>query len=116
MRTVYRDLKALEEAGVPIGVEAGRGYFLVEGYHLPPVMFTHDEANAFLVAEKLLEKSTDSFLIKKYQSALRNSRCIKKRRNSWPKTLKNGFLLVHFLESKHQEALWSKYYRLSQKK
>jgi predicted DNA-binding transcriptional regulator YafY len=56
MRTVYRDLKALEEAGVPIGVEAGRGYFLVEGYHLPPVMFTHDEANAFLVAEKLLEK------------------------------------------------------------
>ena len=27
-RTVYRDLRALEEAGVPIGAEAGKGYFL----------------------------------------------------------------------------------------
>jgi predicted DNA-binding transcriptional regulator YafY len=78
MRTVYRDLKALEEAGVPIGVEAGRGYFLVEGYHLPPVMFTHDEANAFLVAEKLLEKSTDPSLLKKYQSALTKIRAVLK--------------------------------------
>lgn len=78
MRTVYRDLKALEEAGVPIGVETGRGYFLVEGYHLPPVMFTHDEANAFIVAEKLLEKSTDPSVLKQYQSALTKIRAVLK--------------------------------------
>ncbi|MCZ8215142.1 MAG: HTH domain-containing protein, partial [Cyclobacteriaceae bacterium] len=36
-RTVYRDVKALMEAGVPIGSEAGKGYFIVDGYHLPPV-------------------------------------------------------------------------------
>ena len=59
LRTVYRDMKALDEAGVPIGAEAGRGYYLVEGYHLPPVMFTPEEAGAMLIAEKLIEKFSD---------------------------------------------------------
>jgi len=35
LRTVYRDVRALMEAGVPIGSEAGKGYFIVDGYHLP---------------------------------------------------------------------------------
>jgi predicted DNA-binding transcriptional regulator YafY len=59
LRTIYRDIRALEEAGVPIGAEAGRGYYIVEGYHLPPVMFTTNEASALLMAEKLVEKMTD---------------------------------------------------------
>ena len=35
IRTVYRDIRSLEAAGVPIDSEAGLGYYLVEGYHLP---------------------------------------------------------------------------------
>lgn len=69
-RTVYRDLKALEEAGVPIGNEAGKGYFIVAGYHLPPVMFTRNEASALILAEKVLEKFADSSVIWQYQQAL----------------------------------------------
>jgi len=38
LRTVYRDIRTLEEAGIPIGSEAGKGYFLVEGFLLPPRM------------------------------------------------------------------------------
>lgn len=59
-RTVYRDIRALEEAGIPIGAEAGKGYCLVEGYRLPPVMFTREEAAAMLIAEKLINKLTDA--------------------------------------------------------
>ena len=59
VRTVYRDVKALMEAGVPIGSEAGTGYFIVDGYHLPPVMFTQDEAGSMLLAGKLVEKMAD---------------------------------------------------------
>jgi predicted DNA-binding transcriptional regulator YafY len=69
-RTVYRDVKALMEAGVPIGSEAGTGYFIVDGYHLPPVMFTQDEAGAMLVAGKLVEKMTDKSVRQAYTSAL----------------------------------------------
>lgn len=59
LRTVYRDMKALSESGVPIGAEAGRGYYLVEGYHLPPVTFTPEEAGALLVSGKLVDEFSD---------------------------------------------------------
>jgi len=70
LRTVYRDIRALEESGVPIGAEAGIGYFLMEGYHLPPVMFTNAEAHALLLGGKLIEKMTDSSVDAAFQSAL----------------------------------------------
>src|SRR3954466_13308775 len=70
LRTVYRDVKALMEAGVPIGSEAGKGYFIVDGYHLPPVMFSQQEASAMLTAWKLVEKMTDVSIRKGYESAL----------------------------------------------
>lgn len=70
LRTVYRDVKALMEAGVPIGSEAGKGYFIVDGYHLPPVMFSQEEASAMLTAGKLVEKMTDVSIRKAYESAL----------------------------------------------
>lgn len=69
-RTVYRDMKALEEAGVPIGSEPGMGYFLVEGYHLPPVMFTPEEASSMLTAEKIVEKMADRSVDEHYKSAM----------------------------------------------
>lgn len=70
LRTVYRDVKALMEAGVPIGSEAGKGYFIVDGYHLPPVMFTQEEGSAMLFAGKLVEKMTDKSISKEFDSAL----------------------------------------------
>jgi predicted DNA-binding transcriptional regulator YafY len=70
LRTVYRDIRTLEEAGVPLGSEAGKGYFLADGYHLPPVMFTEKEAGSMLIAEKLVEKFTDQSIDKHFKSAL----------------------------------------------
>ena len=70
LRTVYRDIRTLEEAGVPIIGEAGVGYSIVEGYRLPPVMFTREEAIAFLTAEKIMEKLTDAATVTRYKSAM----------------------------------------------
>lgn len=70
LRTVYRDVKALMEAGVPIGSEAGKGYFIVDGFHLPPVMFTQDEANSMLLAGKLVDKMADKSVRTAFDSAL----------------------------------------------
>ncbi len=70
LRTIYRDMQALTDAGVPIGAEAGTGYFLVDGYALPPVMFTEKEANALLTASKIIETNNDQSLIKEYHDAI----------------------------------------------
>lgn len=70
LRTVYRDIKTIEEAGVPVIGEAGVGYSIMEGFRLPPVMFTRDEATALLTAEKLVEKLTDHSTQAMYQAAM----------------------------------------------
>src|SRR6266568_8789300 len=70
VRTVYRDIAALGEAGIPILAEAGVGYSLARGYHLPPVMFTAEEASALSIGGKLVEHLTDASLRKQMESAL----------------------------------------------
>lgn len=70
LRTVYRDIRTLEEAGVPLYGEAGIGYSLVDGYRLPPVMFTREEAMAFVTAEKLMSQFTDDGLQQHFTSAM----------------------------------------------
>lgn len=70
LRTVYRDMNTLCEAGVPIVGEAGVGYSIMEGYRLPPVMFTKEEARTFITAEKLMEKFTDVSTKAHFQSAM----------------------------------------------
>lgn len=60
LRTIYRDMRSLSEAGIPICGNSGIGYSLVEGYKLPSLMFTKEEAMAFLTAEKIIEQLTDA--------------------------------------------------------
>ena len=61
-RTVYRDIRALEEAGVPVIGEVGRGYSLADGYRIPPVMFTQQEVNALLTAQQYFQKNRQIFI------------------------------------------------------
>lgn len=70
VRTIYRDIRTLEQSGIPIITEEGKGYALMEGYKLPPIMFTENEANAFITAEQLIRKNKDQSLIDTYHSAI----------------------------------------------
>lgn len=70
VRTVYRDLAALGEAGVPIVAEAGIGYSLMRGYHMPPVMFTEDEAAALFMSGEVTEQIADDSLKQSLRAAL----------------------------------------------
>ncbi|MED4955836.1 YafY family protein [Paenibacillus sp. FSL R5-0527] len=60
VRTIYRDIQALSEAGVPIVGAPGQGYSLMEGYFLPPVGFTAEEAVALLMGTDFIEQRLDS--------------------------------------------------------
>jgi len=70
IRTVYRDIKALTEIGVPVSFENGRGYFIVQGYFLPPVSFTNEEANALILMGAVAQRFSDKSIKKHYETAL----------------------------------------------
>ena len=59
-RTIYRDIQALGEAGVPVVSIPGRGYSLMKGYFLPPLSFTTDEATMLLLGSDLMAQSFDA--------------------------------------------------------
>ncbi len=70
VRTIYRDINALEQSGVPIITEDGKGYTLMEGYKIPPVMFTEKQANALIIAEQLVLKNKDASFVKDFTAAI----------------------------------------------
>lgn len=70
IRTLYRDIRTLEASGIPIVTEEGKGYSLLDGYKLPPVMFTEEEANALITAEHLVARDKDESLIHQYHAAI----------------------------------------------
>ena len=57
-RTIYRDLEALSALGVPVYARRGYegGFQLLEGYFLPPLMFTQGEAVSLLLGLALLHR------------------------------------------------------------
>jgi predicted DNA-binding transcriptional regulator YafY len=70
IRTVYRDIRALEEQGIPLSYEKGRGYFVLKGFFLPPVSFSSEEANALLLMERMVYGLADASIQQHYANAL----------------------------------------------
>jgi predicted DNA-binding transcriptional regulator YafY len=76
IRTVYRDVKALVELGIPVSFEAPKGYFVIQGYFLPPVSFSSEEANALLLSESLVYGFADRSIQKHYSNALNKVKAV----------------------------------------
>jgi len=70
VRTIYRDIRTLENSGIPVVTEEGKGYSLMDGYQLPPIMFTEDEANALITAEQIILKNKDLSFVENYSNAI----------------------------------------------
>lgn len=70
LRTIYRDIRKLEESGVPVITIEGRGYSIMEGYTVAPIMFDEKEVNALVMAEKLVSKTNDDSLISDFNDTL----------------------------------------------
>lgn len=79
IRTIYRDIRTLEDSGIPIITEEGKGYSLVDGYQLPPVMFTENEANALITAEQLIAMNKDQSFVEQYNNAITKIKAVLKK-------------------------------------
>lgn len=110
VRTIYRDIRALEQAGVPIQTEEGKGYSLMEHYRIPPVMFTESEANALITAEQLVLKNKDDSFIKEYSEAVTKikallSQNVKDKANLLSERVQYRQNFVNGITSNHLSAL-----------
>lgn len=76
VRTIYRDIRALEASGIPIFTYEGQGYGIMAEYRLPPVMFTEAEANALITAEQMIAKNKDASLVKAFSEAIDKIRSV----------------------------------------
>ena len=70
VRTVYRDIAALQGSRVPIEGAPGLGYVLRRGFDLPPLMFTTEEVDAIAVGVRLLRRLRDRKLQEAAESVL----------------------------------------------
>jgi len=101
VRTIYRDIRTLESSGIPIITEEGKGYSLINGYHLPPIMFTENEANALITAEQIILKNKDLSFIENYSNAITKIKSVLKLSQKE----KTEFLAkrIHFRENTENE-------------
>jgi predicted DNA-binding transcriptional regulator YafY len=69
-RTIYRDMSALNQMGIPIASLPGEGFELVEGFYVPPLMFKEEEAVALTLGLRLLTQQAAGSLTQSADSAL----------------------------------------------
>lgn len=79
IRTVYRDIKAIGEAGIPVSFNPNKGYFIVPGHFTPPVSFTSEEANALVLSQTLLSGFGDAGIQANFDSALTKIKSVLKQ-------------------------------------
>jgi predicted DNA-binding transcriptional regulator YafY len=76
IRTVYRDIDALVANGVSVRGEAGFGYVLEAGYHLPPLNLTAEEAEALALGARVLAAWSDGAVAAQAAAALAKIRAV----------------------------------------
>ena len=96
VRTIYRDIAALQASRVPIEGAAGIGYLLRRGFDLPPLMFTADELDAIAVGARLVRRLRDPGLQDAAKSVLAKITTI------LPEALRRGVVAAPFYVSAGQ--------------
>ncbi len=102
IRTIYRDIRTLEASGIPIVTEEGRGYSLVDGFNLPPVMFSEDEANALITAEQLIATNKDSSFTSHYKNALLKIKAVLQTEQQEKTELLSERIVIRKTEKEHK--------------
>ena len=75
-RTIYRDMKSLQDQAIPVEGEAGVGYMLGPGFDCPPMHFDRDELEALVMGLRLVGREADPILRGAALSALEKIRAV----------------------------------------
>lgn len=103
-RTVFRDLRAIGEIGVPVFFEPEKGYSVGNGFFLPPVSLTAEEANALSLAEPLVVRFADKSIQKHFASALSKIKMVLGR-GQREKMEESQARTAHFIPDQYQHLM-----------
>ncbi len=106
VRTVYRDIKALNEIGVPVHFENGKGYFISQGYFLPPLSLTIEEANALILLNTLADKFADNSIVKHSHNALEKIKAALRYSDKHKAEELSSQMNVYVAETEKDESAW----------
>ncbi|HMI80105.1 MAG TPA: YafY family protein [Ferruginibacter sp.] len=106
IRTVYRDIKALSEIGIPVNFDVGKGYFIAQGYFLPPLSLTIEEANALILLNTLADKFTDNSIVKHSHNALIKLKAVLKYADKEKADELSSQINVYLAEDEKQQNAW----------
>ncbi len=106
VRTVYRDIKALNEIGIPVDFETGKGYYILHGYFLPPLSLTIEEANALILLNTLADKFTDRSIVKHSHDALDKIKAVLRYADKHKAEELSGQINVYLPETEKTESTW----------
>lgn len=99
-RTIYRDVQDLSLSGVPIEGEAGVGYRMMSGFHLPPLMFNEEELAALLLGTRMVRAWTDRGLAQAADQVLRKIEAVLPARLK-PELAREELMAPAFLAAGH---------------
>lgn len=94
IRTIYRDIKKLEDAGIPVYSIEGRGYSLMDNYTVAPVQFTEKQANALITAQHIIKQSKDVSFVNDFDDAMTKIKSVFRTSIQEKSELLNDKLLV----------------------
>ena len=63
-RTIFRDLRILQDMEVPVAYDENQGYTIPRGYNIPPLMFSPKEIATIMVGLSFVKSQQDNQMLK----------------------------------------------------
>ena len=106
VRTVYRDIKALGEIGIPVNFEISKGYFIPKDYFLPLLSFTPEEANALIILSTLADKFSDNSIIHHSNNALDKIKAVLRYSDTEKAEQLSSNIKIYVPEKEKKQSSW----------
>jgi predicted DNA-binding transcriptional regulator YafY len=109
-RTIFRDFNVLSEINVPVTWDKYSGYGVMEGYRVPPLMFTSKELATIMVGLNFVKSQVDKSLVEDAKGVeLKIKNTIPKDLKSFMESLDNRTVVdpfLHFGSEKKEGGSW----------
>lgn len=112
-RTVFRDLRALQDLEVPIIHDSVEGYSLIKGYKVPPLMFTERELSSIVLGLSFMKSQIDETMNKDaLQVLLKIKNAVPSKLLDFIHSIENNVIASPYYTPKKQESTESDWFLL----